>query len=273
MRHLRLAATLALALAASPAVAQDETLADIRQELTILWQEVQGLKRELSTTGFPDVNVGGASVLDRVTAMETELQRLTSKSEELEFRINRITRDGTNRIGDLEFRLCELEEGCDIGSLGDTPTLGGVDAAENLPAPQPAPPASTGPSLAVGEQAEFDAALAAFEAGEFPRAAELFSAHTDAYPGGPLSQRAHYLRGEALEAQGQMAEAARSYLAAFSGNPQGERAADALFKLGATLGEMGQTQEACVTLGEVGNRFPSSEAALDAFDARTRLGC
>jgi tol-pal system protein YbgF len=272
MRHLRLAAALALALAAPPAAAQDETLADIRQELTILWQEVQGLRRELSTTGFPDVNVGGASVLDRVSAMEAELQRLTSKSEELEFRINRITRDGTNRIGDLEFRLCELEEGCDIGALGDTPTLGGVDAAENLPAPQPAPE-SAGPALAVGEQAEFDAASEAFESGDYQRAADLFLAHANTYPGGPLSQRAHYMRGEALEAQGQMAEAARSYLAAFSGNPQGERAPDALFKLGTTLGALGQAQEACVTLGEVGNRFPGSEAALDAFDARTRLGC
>ena len=37
----------------APAVAQDraQTLADIRQELTVLYVEMQRLKRELSTTG------------------------------------------------------------------------------------------------------------------------------------------------------------------------------------------------------------------------------
>jgi len=33
------------------------------------------------------------------------LTRLNSKAEELENRINRVVTDGTNRIGDLEFRL------------------------------------------------------------------------------------------------------------------------------------------------------------------------
>lgn len=268
----RFAVLVALALAAGPALAQDEsTLADIRQEMTILWQEVQGLKRELSTTGFPQVNTGGSSVLDRVTAMELELQRLTSKAEELEFRINRITRDGTNRIGDLEFRLCELEAGCDIGMLGDTPTLGGVDAAESLP--QAEAPVTAGPSLAVGEQQTFDQAKAALDAGDFARAAELFLAHTQTYPGGPLAAEAHYLRGEAREALGETSNAARAFLESFSGNPEGPFAANALFKLGTSLGALGQISEACVTLGEVGTRFPGSEAAAEAEAARSQLAC
>ncbi len=37
--------------AAVPVLAQDQTLADIRQELSVLSVEVQRLKRELSTTG------------------------------------------------------------------------------------------------------------------------------------------------------------------------------------------------------------------------------
>ena len=103
---------MALALVPGWGFAQvDETLADVRQELTVLYVEVQRLKRELSTTGAASVNTGGNSVLDRVNAMESELQRLTSKTEELENRINRIVSDGTNRIGDLEFRLVELEGG------------------------------------------------------------------------------------------------------------------------------------------------------------------
>ncbi|SLN50930.1 tol-pal system protein YbgF [Roseisalinus antarcticus] len=270
LRRLILISSLALSAPLS-ASAQDQTLADIRQDLSVLYVEVQRLTRELSTTGAPSVDVGGGSVLDRVSAMESELQRLTSKTEELEFRINRITRDGTNRIGDLEFRLCELEVGCDIGLLGDTPTLGGVDAAENLPEPEAA--TEQGPALAVGEQAEFDAARTAFEEGDFERATELFLAHTETYPGGPLAPDAHYLRGEAYDSLGEISNAARAYLASFSGAPTGARAPDALFKLGASLGALGQMQEACTTLQEVGNRFPASEAAGDAAQARVQYGC
>ena len=65
-------------------VAQDsETLADIRQELSVLYVEIQRLRRELSTTGAPSVNTGGSSVLERVAAIETELQRLTQQTEQL----------------------------------------------------------------------------------------------------------------------------------------------------------------------------------------------
>ncbi|EAR52334.1 hypothetical protein OG2516_07652 [Oceanicola granulosus HTCC2516] len=272
LRALFLTVALAAAPLGAAAQSDDETLADIRQELSVLFVEVQNLKRELSTTGAPGVEVGGTSALERLSAIEAELQRLTSKSEELEFRINRITRDGTNRLGDLEFRLCELEPGCDIGQLGDTPTLGGVDAAESLPQAETANDTG-GPSLAVGEQADFERAQEALAAGDFRGAVDLFATHTETYPGGPLSAQAHFLRGEAHEALGEPQAAARAYLEAFSGEPRGEIAPDALFRLGGTLGVLGQVDEACVTLSEVTNRFPESDAALEAMDARTSLGC
>ncbi|QQA41660.1 tol-pal system protein YbgF [Pelagovum pacificum] len=270
------AATLTALLLAAPmsaaAQGQDETLADIRQQLSVMYVEVQRLNSELNTTGSPSVAITGNSALERLNAIEAELQRLTSKTEELEFRINRVTRDGTNRIGDLEYRLCELESGCDVSLLGDTPTLGGVDAAEDLPAPAPANE-TNGPALAVGEQADFERAQEALANGDFRSAADLFAAHTQTYPGGPLSAQAHYLRGEAYDSLGETAEAARAYLDSFSGNPAGDFAPDALFKLGNALGGLGQTEDACLTLAEVTNRFPSSDAALDAQDARAALGC
>lgn len=271
----RIIAVIALGLAfAGPGAAQDrqQTLADIRQELTVLWGQIQQLRTELSTSGFPQGAEIGGGPLARLDAIETELQRLTSKTEQLENRLDRITRDGTNRIGDLEFRLCELEEGCDIGTLGDTPSLGGVDNAASVPSPA-APPVSTGPELAIGEAADFERAEGALASGDFRSAANLFAAFAEAYPGGPLTPRAHYLRGEAHESLGETSPAARAYLEAFTASPTGETAPDALFKLGTSLGALGQTQDACVTLAEVPVRFPNSDAALDAQSARANLGC
>ncbi|MEP2783792.1 MAG: tol-pal system protein YbgF [Pseudoruegeria sp.] len=253
-------------------LAQDrsQTLADIRQELSVVYVEVQKLKRELSTTGAPGGNLGGNSPLERLDAIEAELQRLTSSSEDLEFRLNRVVTDGTNRIGDLEFRLVELEGG-DISQLGETSTLGG-DAGVAAPA-APTPLPGEGAELAIGEQTDFDAAQTAFEEGDLRGAADRYQAFTQTYPGSPLSAEAHFKRGESHEGLGEISAAARAYLESFSGTPDGPRAPEALYKLGVSLGGLGQTSEACVTLGEVGARFPSAPIAQNAQVTMRSLGC
>ncbi len=257
---------------AAPAAAQDQTLADIRQELSVLFVEIQRLKRELSTTGATATSVGG-DTLQRVDLIESELRRLTAKTEQLEFRITRVVSDGTNRIGDLEFRLCELEPACDIGSLGQTPALGGDSGVPAIAATPAVTPGQDSTEFAVGEQGDFDRAEAAFGNGDYRSAADLFTAFTNTYTGGPLTSEAHFLRGEALAALGETSSAARAYLAAFSGQPRGPRAPDALLRLGTSLGTLGQIREACTTLGEVRARFPSSTRVAEAESERQRLGC
>ncbi|WP_339760450.1 tol-pal system protein YbgF [uncultured Sulfitobacter sp.] len=252
--------------------AQDaQTLADVRQELTILNVEVQKLRRELSTTGGASLNLTGGSVLDRMNAMESELQRLTSKTEELENKINRVVADGTNRIGDLEFRLVELEGG-DVGAIGQTSTLGGGEApVTNVPAPAPAPTNTA--ELAVGEADDFERAKAALAAGDFRAAADQFATFNQTYPGGPLGPEADLRRGEALTGLSDTREAARAYLASFSADPVGATAPEALYHLGKSLGALDQVQEACVTLGEVATRFPTSPFVPQAASERAALNC
>lgn len=254
-------------------VAQDkQTLADIRQELSVLFVEVQRLKRELSTTGTPNVDVSSGSALNRINAIEAELQRLTSTTEQLEFRINQVVSDGTNRIGDLEFRLVELEGG-DVGQLGETTTLGGGEAPLVVPSAPATTPSVPLAELAMGEQSDFDKASKALAAGEFQSAADQFSTFSRTYPGGPLAADAALKRGAALEGLGKTREAARAYLEGFSGNPTGPQAPKALYLLGTALGALEQKSEACVTLSEVGIRFPDSGSAQDAQAQMRTLGC
>ncbi|MDF0599846.1 tol-pal system protein YbgF [Psychromarinibacter sp. C21-152] len=272
----------ALAAPAGPVAAQsgqEQTLADIRQELSVLYVELQRLKRQLSTTGAPEVAVGGATALERMDRIEAELQRLTAEAEAMELRVNRIVEDGTNRVGDLEFRLCELEADCDIADLGETPTLGGDVAEEEIAPIEVLPPAGDdtgtgdGAEMAMGEQADFDRAKAAYDAGEYGQAAQMFRAFTETYPGGPLNAEAHFLRGEALSQSGQTAPAARAYLDAFSGRPEGPRAPQALLKLGLALNSLGQAEEGCVMLRQVGARFPGTPQAAEAATQAQTLGC
>ena len=261
---------LALAILAGPALAQDraETLADIRQELVVLGSEINALRRELSTTGSPSIQLP-ASALERIDALEAEVRRLAGQTEAISGRVEAVVRDGTNRIGDLEFQLAELGGG-DLSALGETAPLGGAISAPV--APTPATPVE-GPELAMGEQADFDRAQEAFDAGAWGEAAQLLGQFVDAYPGGPMTGRATYLRGRALEAAGDRAGAARAYLSAFSGDPNGGDAPDALFRLATMLRDLGQSSEACITFGEVQSRFPGTGAEVEARNAAAALGC
>ena len=252
-----------------------ETLADIQVQLGQLAAEFNALKAELVASGS-SAAIGGGDALQRMDAIEAELARLTARTEDIELRLNRVVTDGTNRIGDIEFRLCEATEGCDPLNMPATAPLGGDTAAAATPA-EPAATDTTaatgGPELAVGEQADFDRAKEVLGQGDFRGAAELFATFTQSYPGGPLTQEAHYLRGEALRQLGETANAARAYLEAYSGDPQGGFAADALLKLGQSLGTLGQTPEACVTLAEMSLQYPGTMAATQAPIAMQGLGC
>lgn len=251
---------------------QDQTLADIRQELTVLSVEMQRLRLELSTTGGAQTQLGGQTGLDRVNAIEAELSRLTAKVEQLEFRINRVVMEGSNQIGDLQFRLCELEEDCDFATLPDPLTLGGDDAAAVAP-PVAQVPVDDGVQLADNERADFERAQEALDDGSFRAAADQFAAFNATYPGSPLAVAAELGRGQALEALGDVREGARAYLSAFTLDQTGSDAAEALFRLGAALGRLGQTNEACVTLAEVGVRFPAAASVAEAQAAMANIGC
>ncbi len=254
----------------SPACGQGspETLADIKAQIGTLSGEFNALKAELVASGGASSGAAGGDALQRLDAIEAALSQLTSKTEAVELRLNRVVQDGATQLGDLQFRVCELEEGCDVGALPDV-SLGGpapVATADVVPA-------TGGAELAIGEQADFDRAQGVLGTGDFRTAADLFATFTQSYPGSPLTQVAQLRRGDALSALGETSNAARSYLDAFSGAPGGTNAGEALLKLGQGLGTLGQTQDACVTLAEVGTRFPGTIDATNAQVAMQGLGC
>ncbi|WP_097068863.1 tol-pal system protein YbgF [Rhodobacter maris] len=273
MRQAAEAAMLALAMS-MPAGA--ETLADIRAELAQLSGQLQSLRAELVASGAQGMQAaGGASALQRMDTMEAELTRLTSRTEALENRVEQVVKDGTNRVGDLEFRICEMEQGCDPATVGQAQPLGGAaTTADAVTAPAPSSVAAgSGGNLAMNEQADFDRAKGVLDQGDFRAAADLFKTFAATYPGGPLTDDAGYLRGAALNKAGDVPNAARAWLDAFSAAPEGPRAADNLLELGKALGALGQQTEACATLAEVPARFPGSGAAGQVGAAQAALGC
>lgn len=263
-----------LPMGAQAQTADVQTLADIRQDLTVLFVETQKLKRELSTTGTSAVALGGGSAMDRATSIEGELTRLTRKIEQLDFRIETVVKDAETRISDLEFRLVELEGG-DLSKIGQLAPLGGATTPRQTPVAGPASgtDAAGGTQLAASEQADFDAAAAALSSGDSALAAETYATFLENYPGSPLETKAFIGLGTALEQGGDTREAARAYLEAYNRNDQSPDAPDALYLLGRALGKLGKVAEACVTLGEVGARHAGAAAAGLAQSEMAALSC
>jgi tol-pal system protein YbgF len=287
------------------AFAAEQSVADIREELTMLSRQVQEIREALVATGpARGLPQDPATAFQRLDQLEDVLRRLTNRVDVLTNDLNRVVQDASNRAEDIEFRLTELEGG-DVSLLGRGEQLGGGITQPQVPPvaaitgnqngaaaaqpgfgapvarpggsvgvfPAPSPGGGETPQLAVGEQADFEAAKAAHEAGRHGEAVTKLTAFIETYPGGPLAVEAQQLKADALAGQGNWREAARTYLDAFSGAPDAPQAPQALHGLAVSLGQLGQTEEACLTLTEVDIRYPGSAVASDVADTRRSLGC
>lgn len=283
LRALVLGAGLALA---APALAQEaappaaaapsgRTLADLRADLRAVGAELRGLRAELNASGAEGFRAaGGDSAIDRMNAMEREITRLTGETERLKHRIDGVVRDGTNRIGDIEFRLCEMEDGCDLGAL-TTPTLGEVDAGGGMLQPSLGGPAPVGPDapLTAQEQADMGQARESMQAGDFTRAAELFGRFAQSHAGSPAAAEALFLKGAALDSANDPKGAAAAWLQAFAAEPAGPRAPDTLLGLSRVSAAGRPPSEGCVYLAELTARFPDTPQAEEAARRMVSAGC
>lgn len=276
MRALLLAAGLAL-LGFSASAQDKQTLADIRTELRQVTADLLSLRGQLNASGQAGyAAAGGDSAIDRMDTMEARLQQLTGQTEELQNRIDRIVRDGTTRIGDIEFRLCEMEEGCDLGSL-NTPPLGSQSGGGALPssnqsgmlnggASRPATPSAGAATTA--EKADFDRARGVLGQGDFRTAADLFAAVAKTHAGGPLTAEALFLRGAALDSAGDLPAAGAAWLESFAADPNSPQAPDVLLGLSRAVAASSDAKNGCPFLFEILVRFPD---AVQAGEAQKRI--
>ena len=249
------------------------TLADIRLQLKALSTEIEGLKRELAPSGQKAGTTTGGT-LERLDGMEAELRRLTADTEEMSYRIDRIVSDGTNRIGDLDFRLRELEGG-DLGEIPETQPLGGQSGLAPLVMVPPAETASAEPELAVGEKTDYQTAQKLLSEGDAGRALDGFERFLTDYPRSPLAASAQLGRGQALSSLGRHADAGRAYLEAFTQTETSDAAVASagLLGLGQSLAALNQTREACLTLEQIGARYPGTAAASKAGTVLKAQSC
>ena len=162
------------------------------------------------------IKKSAGSVLFRLDAIEEEIRNLTGIIEELQFYTKNIALDATNRIGDIEFRLTELEGG-DLSLLGNSRIIGGNKETSNANA-----------ELAITEKSSYDTALELLNDDKFDLAINEFDKLINAFPNGPLTVAAHYSKGDAFFGMNSWVQAIDSYLESFKLEPTGKYAENAI---------------------------------------------
>ncbi len=266
-----MAAVLAVAGPANPQIWTGAGSADdLRYRLSVIDAELADIRARLGAApsaggGSAATTGAGSDAILRLGRLEAELQRLTGKIEQMEFEQRSVAEDAARRFGDLEFRLTELEGG-DISALAPVLPLGGGASG---------PVIAAGPEVSISERGDLDRAIDDVKQGRFDLGEDRLRGFLTAYPGSPLVGEALYWLGESQFVRGAFQNAARSYLDGYNTDRASASAPKNLYRLGVTLGQLGQLNEACLTLREVRNQFPAGPAdILNAADAESSaLNC
>ncbi len=115
---------------------------------------------------------------------------------------------------------------------------------------------------------QFNAALQAFQAGQYPEAEAGFKAFLAANPSHRLSADAVFYIGETYLQRSRPREAAEQYLKVTTDYSRSSRAAESMVRLGQTLAALGNAEQACATLTEFGKRYPTASASVKKLAER-----
>ena len=138
------------------------------------------------------------------------------------------------------------------------------------PTPTPAGPTIVGSGVAMVDapREQYDAALQAFQAGQFQQAEEGFKVFVAAYPGHRLTPDAIFFIGETYFQRSRPREAAEQYLKVTTDYSKSSRAPESMVRLGQTLAALGNNEQACATFVEFGKRYPNATASVKRLAER-----
>ena len=284
MRHWT--AAFGMILLALPAAAQIESREGIalQNQILELRREVQALAARgggSAVAPLPPPRSGAsapagggeltAALLERVQQLEDEVRRLRGQTDELGNTVQRSGDEQKKALGDLDFRVQELE-GRGGGTRPANPPAQQQGAARPAapatpPAATPASPPRT-PELALREG---KAALARRDYAGAEAAAREVLANRQT----PRATDARFLLAEALYGKRDYQQAALAYDDTYRRAKTGSKAQDSLLGLANSFTAINEKQSACATLDQLRSEFPTPRADLRdrIAQARQRAGC
>lgn len=244
-------------------------------------------------------------LFDRVLTLEEESRALTGHYEVLEHKMDTMIKRLDRLVVDLDFRLRTIEDTLrnqnqvvastdpsqsqaqpleGAGNIqefepGAVRPLGTVtqDQLDQVGAPGSAAQPQTAALLPEGASVSdrYAAAMEFVRQQRFIDAERALDEFLVAHPNDPLASNAHYWKAEAIYARQDFERAAAVFLDGYQAFPEGSKAPDMLLKLVMSLRALGETEQACAVLGQLGSAFPDAPAKIErrASNEGERLGC
>lgn len=108
----------------------------------------------------------------------------------------------------------------------------------------------------------YEMAFSFIKSNNYDKAIKSFDAFIIDFPEHKLASNAYYWMGESYYAQKNFEKASIKFLKGYNGFPQGRKAPDNLLKLGMSLGQIGQKENACKTFSKLSSEFPNAPSAI-----------
>ena len=201
----------------------------------------------------------------KMTEIENDIKRLHNRFEILENNYYKELKNLKNSIIKRDKKTPKEIENLDEGNQNKNLTMPSTDNSVSLESLE-----------TIGREDDlFMKALKLFDGGQTKLAEQRFTEFIEGFPTSTKLSSALFWRAEARVKKENWIGAANDYLESFTVNPDGVSAAKTLFGLGVSLGAIGEKDQACLTLDEVGSRFTNIEKTLltEIVKAKSLLDC
>ncbi|MFP6741302.1 MAG: tol-pal system protein YbgF [Alphaproteobacteria bacterium] len=259
----------------------------------------------------PEAEARAARTQVRFSELEDQMRTLTGQIEEMSHGIDQVSLRLDKLIGDVDFRLSAIEkaqaeadgwkgQSSEIGSaipaptqpsptqeaLGAPPapseagTLGTIPVTaledQDTAAVEPAPAVPTTPALPPGTtKQQYEYAFSLLRQREFAEAERALTAFIEIHPNDKLTGNAYYWLAETHYVRKNFRQASGFFAKGYKNFPEGNKAPDSLLKLGMTLVNLDNVDNACFTFKELAERFPDASTSIKqrAATESQRAGC
>jgi tol-pal system protein YbgF len=122
---------------------------------------------------------------------------------------------------------------------------------------------------------QYNRAFGLLKQADYPAAEVALRGFIEQHPNDAMAGNAQYWLGDTYFARGRYPDAARAFAEVYKRYPKSAKAPEALLKLGMSLGQANQKQNACVALAQLDQAFPhaASNVKQQATTEKRRLGC
>ena len=289
-----------LILFSNKSFAEEENLTNVSSEIQALKKDIKTLEKAVykksqitpSTKSSDNLN---EDILTRhllkLNEIETQFQDLTNKFEEINFKMDKLSKRITKMQSDNQLRFSDLENNGintqqnqkiskknkglpgtdlpeDLGRISDEDLnktqeiqkTQSVETAGLVVTEKANPSKSLLPNKSPKEQ--YDFAVSFIKVGDYETAEFALREFIDKNKSNDLAGSAQYWYGETFRVRQLYQDAAAAYLDGYQNYPKSKKAPINLLKLGSTLVQLGEKDQGCLMIKGVKKQYPKASKSV-----------